>query len=813
MTLDLSNFDCSNVEAGELFKLTPPLPSNKYTLASLKTPKNLKVDMKVPGINSSLYWYNADTLDEYDNAYLPKDSTNSVTLAAGVLVDSWSSLQDAITASSGTPTEPADKITPIILKNDLVAPTEGGASIKVYNGKNVSINLNGNVLNANGCSFSAINVIEGGKLTIIDTMPTAEHYFTVGDDGLWTLTNTKTDTTKTVLGGVITGANYSNNNGGGVKNDGTFEMNGGNICGNNAGNGGGVYNHGVFNMSANSAILGNTANMGGGVSFTETFNMSENSHISNNTAISNGGGVYTMSSTAQFTMSDNSKIVDNIAKKAGGGIYLGNGSFTMDGGEITGNNVTNGYSGLFGGGIYSNSSSVVLGGKAKITGNTAGADDSKIANNFELYAGKYITLGTKTALDKGNGVKAPTGDFKVGVTMKSAGKFTTNGTEDDTKYFTSDNEDYVVKYNADEYLELTPAPISAPIMNPTGGYATSVSITAEKGTIYYTTNGTTPNASSTKYTGPIAVTSDNFVIKAIAISGVRKSEVVTGTFTNVKKYTVNINAVNGTIDVEELTNIVDDTAFTINGNKLTIGDTEITATADEGFEFNCWKIGDTPAAASGSIGSNVTFTAVFSDHDLVKIDGTPATEDHDGFKDAYKCNLCDQYFEDEAGTKLIGDEAAYNAWKLAGGKIGKLDHDMVLVSGSPATEGADGFKDVYKCNNCGKYFEDEAGTKLIGDEAAYNAWKLAEGKIPALDPQKENGLSGGAIAGIVIGSIFGLLIIAFVVLYILWKRKNLNVPLLCIALTPAFRFINKLFFKTKLNDVEAKEAENKATKE
>ena len=200
-------------------------------------------------------------------------------------------------------------------------------------------------------------------------------------------------------------------------------------------------------------------------------------------------------------------------------------------------------------------------------------------------------------------------------------------------------------------------------------------------------------------------------------------------------------------------------------------------------------------------------------HDTDIVIGTPATEGADGFKNAYKCNNCGKYYEDADRTKLIGDEAAYNAWKLAEGKINKLDHDMVIVGGNPATYRTDGFKYAYKCNNCGKYFEDRAGTKLIGDEAAYNAWKLAEGKIPALNPQKENGLSGGAIAGIVIGSVFGLLIIAFVVLYILWKRKNLNIPLLCIVLTPAFRFINKLFFKTKLNDVEAKEAENKAMKE
>ncbi len=77
-------------------------------------------------------------------------------------------------------------------------------------------------------------------------------------------------------------------------------------------------------------------------------------------------------------------------------------------------------------------------------------------------------------------------------------------------------------------------------MNPTGGYATSVTLSATKGTIYYTTNGTNPTASSTKYTGPIVVTSTNFTVKAIAIDGTTKSSVVSGTFTNEKPKSITV---------------------------------------------------------------------------------------------------------------------------------------------------------------------------------------------------------------------------------------------------------------------------------
>ncbi len=110
-------------------------------------------------------------------------------------------------------------------------------------------------------------------------------------------------------------------------------------------------------------------------------------------------------------------------------------------------------------------------------------------------------------------------------------------------------------------------------------------------------------------------------------------------------------------------------------------------------------------------------------------------------------------------------------------------------------------------NEKGHYVATFSISEFATNSTAPNSVEIPDSKLST------KGLSGGAIAGIVIGSVFGLLIIAFAVLYILWKRKNLNVPILSKVLTPAFRFINKLFFKTKLNDVEAKEAENKVIKE
>jgi alpha-amylase len=70
-------------------------------------------------------------------------------------------------------------------------------------------------------------------------------------------------------------------------------------------------------------------------------------------------------------------------------------------------------------------------------------------------------------------------------------------------------------------------------MSPAGGYVGengTVTLTATKGTIYYTTDGTTPSASSSKYSNPIKITKNNTTIKAIAIDGDKKSSIVSGTF-------------------------------------------------------------------------------------------------------------------------------------------------------------------------------------------------------------------------------------------------------------------------------------------
>jgi len=121
----------------------------------------------------------------------------------------------------------------------------------------------------------------------------------VGSDGIFNMTS-----------GTITGKNTANS-GGAVYIDGTFDMSGGAISGNEAvsrdsgiGSGGGVsVGSGEFNMTGGT-ISENNAHIGAGVYTNSTFIMNgSGTIISGNQATSAGGGVY-VGSSGEFYISD-----------------------------------------------------------------------------------------------------------------------------------------------------------------------------------------------------------------------------------------------------------------------------------------------------------------------------------------------------------------------------------------------------------------------------------------------------------------------------------------------------------------------------
>ena len=145
---------------------------------------------------------------------------------------------------------------------------------------------------------------------------------------------------------------------------------------------------------------------------------------------------------------------------------------------------------------------------------------------------------------------------KAGVVKKGSYiEGTTEGTNGTLKMFIgsgwSQPAGYQLACSGDGWAYYTN--VSVPVgptlaMSPNGGYVGQggkVTLTASgtNVTIYYTTNGSTPSATSTKYTGPISITSDGTQIRAIAIDGEgNRSSEVSGTFYTVRPdgYTIKV---------------------------------------------------------------------------------------------------------------------------------------------------------------------------------------------------------------------------------------------------------------------------------
>jgi N-acetylneuraminic acid mutarotase len=128
---------------------------------------------------------------------------------------------------------------------------------------------------------------------------------------------------------------------------------------------------------------------------------------------------------------------------------------------------------------------------------------------------------------------------------------------------------------------------TAPVFSPAvGTYTSAQSVTLTDSTagaaIYYTTNGTTPSASSTLYSGAITVSATE-TIEAIAVaSGFSNSAVATGTYTiNLPAATPVISPAGGTYSAAQSVTITDSTAgatiyYTTNGTTPTASSTQYT---------------------------------------------------------------------------------------------------------------------------------------------------------------------------------------------------------------------------------------------
>ena len=207
-------------------------------------------------------------------------------------------------------------------------------------------------------------------------------------------------------------------------NDGSFIMNGGTITENA---GGGVQ---VASTNSSASFI-----MNGGSITGNTVNVNSSSSFSGGVGVA--GGSFTMNGGS---ITGNTATGTATTTASGGVLVYSGGRFTMTGGEITNNQCT--VSNIFGdsgndfaGGVRVSSTldggTVTVSGDAVISGNTA-ANGS--ANNVNLANGQTINIGSG-GLSSG---------AEIGVTMASAGVFTSGGGESYQQCFFSDNDSYVV---------------------------------------------------------------------------------------------------------------------------------------------------------------------------------------------------------------------------------------------------------------------------------------------------------------------------------------------------------------------------------
>ena len=243
---------------------------------------------------------------------------------------------------------------------DLTAPLE----VK----KNVTLDLNGFVLNAGG-SCPVIQLYNKAKLIVVDSNPTKPHYFTVDKNGLWKWNGTDAATENEVLGGIITGGNSAGfSSGGGLVLDSntSAELRSGSIVGCTSDKGGGVI-----------VTKGASFVLGGGSSPARIIGCT----VSNDSTLM-GGGVYVTAGTpgdASFTMNPGAEIrsctvVSDSYRSwnCGGGVFIQDGIFTMNGGTITYCHIAErDATTRYGGGVYLTNSATMHVNGGQITGCTA----------------------------------------------------------------------------------------------------------------------------------------------------------------------------------------------------------------------------------------------------------------------------------------------------------------------------------------------------------------------------------------------------------------------------------------------------------
>ncbi len=296
-------------------------------------------------------------------------------------------------------------------------------AIYIQDGAKVTLDLNGHIINrrrsdapTNG-NGEVIYVDSDATLNIIDSNPNAVHYGAVTRYGVWRPGSGSI----AIKGGIITGG-YSSYGAGGIelKGNSTVNFYGGTVCGNRTdqlmGGGGGfeLDNDGAcLTMYDGAKIMYNYAsnNDGGGVEVWNGSFIMNGGEISHNKANNYGGGVDTYEDDGiAFVM--NGGVICNNTAQYGGGVFIDS-SVRINGGTICNN-----YATKDGGGIYFNDDDSPIVDQACIDGNEAVGNGGGIYINTDDVQIKRSEIKNNTAIGgadpgKGGGIYVDNDDIIV----------------------------------------------------------------------------------------------------------------------------------------------------------------------------------------------------------------------------------------------------------------------------------------------------------------------------------------------------------------------------------------------------------------
>lgn len=616
-------------------------------------------------------------------------------------------------------------------------------SALTFNTGFITLDLNGYMLKQTG-SGSVISINEGADFILDDLSgTTATHNYYVAEDGLWTfydgdLPEAAPDgaVTGVVTGGVLTGGNALY---GGVNVYGTFTMNGGTISGNVATRGGGVYmgDGSTFTMT-DGTISGNVAASGGGVYVNGgTFTMNGGT-ISGNTAVynnggGNGGGVLVGSvgsATGIFTMSGGT-VSDNDATYYGSGLYL----YTDGNAEIGG--------GYFDGSIYMDGTISVSGGyfaeevdtaylaencvlqDVSALGGATFDGDYKDGFTYAVYAKGVVSISTEENIVYDGFPVAEGVDFTVegadGVTLPYSYK--TVGGDDFTAGLPTNAGEYTVSACAlngeKQFISvLFDITIAKATYDMSGIKFADGNFTYDREAHSIAISGTLPSGVSVSYDVSYKVNAGEYTVTATFTGD-------SANYNAIPVMTAKLTIAKADYDMSGIT--FEDGSFTYDGQAHSL-------------------------VISGTLPTGVSVT--YAGNDKTNAGEYTVTATFVGDYDNYIA------IPDITATLTIAKAApAYTAptdlTVVAEGTLA----DIALPDGWAWKDG------TVRLTETGEY--KAVAVYTAADTANYNPVEV-ELTITVLEPE---GLSGGAIAGIVIGSVLGALIIAYGVCALLYKKK------------------------------------------